>query len=191
MSKKVKVKYNANTTITVTEEVWDLCEKTSYALLESTAAQGTSAVEKTMRWYADVYKGGVGEAEARKIMRKSSLFYLSIIQPAFDFIKAEVEKKGVGKRPKKEGNDKGQAVYNSDFVDSLCLAFVHAQMKKHPEGFWSQYQAMLKKKYGDKDRVLKRLTEKAQNNGYIIRAALKVLEDEKKLPKAAFPKVVK
>lgn len=191
MSKKIKVKYNANTTIAVTEEAWDLCEKTSYALLESTAAQGTSAVEKTMRWYADVYKGGVGETEAKKIMRKSSLFYLGILQPTFDYIKAEVEKKGVGKRPKKQQGEKGPAVYDSDFVDALCLAFARDQMKKYPKGFWAEYEAMLKKKYGDKDRVLKRLTEKAQNNGYIIRAALRVLEDENKLPKAAFPKMSK
>lgn len=186
MAKKVKVKYSKTTTFEVDPELWDICEKVYTLILEQDAVEGISAKDKCVKWYAEVYKGGVGIKEAEAIYKKSSLFYLGTIEPGYEYIMEELDKKGAGKRPKKKDGAKRQADYSPDFIYKMCEHYVLTCIKKKPKGAWAIYEKALKKKYPDKARVRARLVERGHNVAYAFRVLLKVLEDERKLPKAAF-----
>lgn len=186
MSKLIRVRYNSTTTLRVTQEVWDVCEKVYTIFLEQDACTEISATDKTKKWYAEVYKGGVGTEEADAIFKKSSLIYLDPVRSGYEFVMIELEKKGAGKRPKKKPDDKRQAEYNQDFVSRMCENYVLSVIKRNPDGWWDNYNKKLKEKYPDAKKAHSRLVERAHNNAFIFRVLLRVLEDEGKLPKTAY-----
>lgn len=185
MAKKIKVQWAGGLVYEVEPVVWDICENVQRILLEQEAIPGRDPITKSIEWYAKEYKGGVGIEEAKKIVRKNSLFYFPIVKNGYAFVLKEVEAKGAGKRTKK---DKGkQGTFNADFVYRMAEYHVKVSIKTNPEGSWAKYLERLKEKYPSKDRVTKRLGDRAQLNANIMKASLKAMEElGLELPKPAY-----
>lgn len=187
MAKKVKVDYAPGVTYQVDPTVWDLCEQVYRIVLLEESIPGKDPLEDSIKWYAKHYQGGVGEKEAKKIVRKNSLFFFPVIDVVYSMILDEIKKHGASKRPKKKDKKK-QSGYDSDFVQNLTTNYVRHHIKQNPKGIWAKYYKTLKEKYTDKDKRDNRLAGRAQIKAYVVRALLEALEERNELPKAAFPK---
>lgn len=175
MSKET-FQYTKELTITVDSNVADICEMV-YRLMHT-----TEGLERSIEWYAKEYNGGVGRKKAEAIIRKNGLFYLSRVRSARKFIKNELERVG----PPKGKFDKGS--YDPDFVYRLCEFHVRRLAKDEPEGGWASFIANLKKKYDDKDRINKRIGDRAQVMAAEMRIVLLAIERIEGLPASAYSK---
>lgn len=188
MGKKVKVQYTKDIVVEVDPVVWDLCDKVNRLLLNQESSGGYDAVDRSLDWYAEVYKGGVGMKEAEAILKKNSLFWLLTVEQGYKYVMELLDKHGPAKRPKKDKAK--QTGYDPEFVYAMCAFYVEARLKDKSKP-WTKYRKTLMEKYDDKERVTKRLHDRAQSHASVMRTLLEVLEGEGKLPKAAYPKVRK
>lgn len=187
MTKKIKVQYNKDIIYHVEPFVWELCERVYELLLLQEALPGTDPIEKSIKWFAEEYKGGVGLKQAKEIVRKNSLFYFIVIEAGYQYVLEQIKKHGAGKRPKKKGKG-NQADYNAEFVYNMTEYYVRQRIKVLPKGMWAEYYKSLKEKYPDKEKRDKRLGDRAQGKAYVMRALLKALEEKGELPKTVFAK---